>query len=574
MSHLINQKLQVARAHLDEVTKELHSLVVLTGNQEMAEMVSDLRNRLHEPFMFVIVGEVKAGKSSFINALLDTGKEVTKVAPQPMTDTIQQIVYGEEEEIISINEYLKKILLPVEILNDIAIVDTPGTNTIIEHHQEITEKFIPAADLVVFVFEAKNPYRQSAWQFFDFINEEWHRKVIFILQQKDLMSAEDLQVNIEGLKDYAIKKGINQPVIFAVSAKDEQEDKKENSGFEPLRAYIHTNITGGNAPKLKLQNSVSTSQNILSRIGKGIDLREEQWKADKAFREEVAETLNQQEDKSGYQVGVLVENLLGSYDRITGNAEKELRSELSFFSLLRRSIASIFSRKASPKERLEKLAKNLEKDLRQGLENKLNSGVTDLADRIQQMIKLIDLKIKSSETILKNDLELFSEFAEKRSSILRDLQDAFQDLINNSENFAREMLFPKEAGLSPNLATGSGIAAIGIILMAWTQTVVFDITGGVLTTIGVLFAGVSTQMKKRQVLNGYKIEVGKGRDELESKVKSRLLEYIKSLKNRIEHQFEPFDEMIQQESKTIENLRTQHKKIEGRLEELGNQLSF
>ena len=64
------------------------------NNASLSEMVSDLRNRIHEPFMFVIVGEVKAGKSSFVNALLGTGKEICKVVLQPMTDTIQQILYG------------------------------------------------------------------------------------------------------------------------------------------------------------------------------------------------------------------------------------------------------------------------------------------------------------------------------------------------------------------------------------------------------------------------------------------------------------------------------------------------
>ena len=52
--------------------------------------------------------------------------------------------------------FLKKIFHPVEILREIAIVDTPGTNAIVAHHQEITEGFVPAADLIVFVFEAKN----------------------------------------------------------------------------------------------------------------------------------------------------------------------------------------------------------------------------------------------------------------------------------------------------------------------------------------------------------------------------------------------------------------------------------
>jgi small GTP-binding protein len=215
---LINKHLQAYRAQVDEIVKDLHELAIRIGSEELTQTVSDLRSRIHEPFMFVIVGEVKAGKSSFINALLDTGKEVTKVAPQPMTDTIQQILYGEEAEQVQINPYLKKILLPVDILKEIAIVDTPGTNTIVEHHQEITESFIPASDLIVFVFEAKNPYRQSAWQFFDYIHSDWRKKIIFVLQQKDLMPAEDLEVNRKGVMEYAEKQGIKDPVVFTVSA--------------------------------------------------------------------------------------------------------------------------------------------------------------------------------------------------------------------------------------------------------------------------------------------------------------------------------------------------------------------
>ncbi|MEK7256748.1 MAG: dynamin family protein, partial [Bacteroidota bacterium] len=170
MPEIINQKLHSLRSQVSQIVKDLHDLTTEIGHEELARTVSDLRNRIEEPFMFVIVGEVKAGKSSFINALLSTGKEICRVAPQPMTDTIQQVVYGEKEAEVVLSPYLKKIYQPVEILREIAIVDTPGTNTIVEHHQEITERFVPASDLIVFVFEAKNPYRQSAWEFFDFIH--------------------------------------------------------------------------------------------------------------------------------------------------------------------------------------------------------------------------------------------------------------------------------------------------------------------------------------------------------------------------------------------------------------------
>jgi GTPase SAR1 family protein len=573
MSDLINQNIQSFRAQIDEIVKDLHELTLKIGHENLAKTLSDLRNRIHEPFMFVIVGEVKSGKSSFINALLDTGREITKVAPQPMTDTIQQILYGEEEEIITMNPYLKKILLPVDILQEIAIVDTPGTNTIIEHHQEITESFIPASDLIVFVFEAKNPYRQSAWAFFDYIHEEWRRKVIFVLQQKDLMPDEDLAINVQGVVDQAQKKGLEDPQVFAVSAKLEQAGQPEESGFLPVRQYIQQNITGGKAPVLKMQNSIATSQNINQRILEGLQTRQAQWEADVAFRQDIRETLEHQEKKSNKQVDVLVENMLAGYDRITNKTADELKGGLNFFSLLKRSFTSIFSKKESAKEWLEGLAGQLETDLHEELNRKLQDGIGDLADSIQQMAKLIDLKIRSSQTILRNDHELFSDIAERRNNVIRELQEAFQQFISRAESFTDEELFPDKKTLSPNLAAGSGIAVIGLILTAVTNLSVLDITGGVLSAIGFLFAGVSTRVKRRKIIDGFEREIGKGRIRLADEVEEKLKIYIHNLKERIDGNFKKFDHLLEKEKTQIAELTTQQGDIGRRLEQLQNELS-
>ena len=183
MMKVIDEKLQEQKGELKHVLQRLQQFTHRISHGESARILADLRDRIDEPFMFVIVGEVKAGKSSFINALLGE-PDLCAVAPSPMTDTIQQILYGEVLKTEEVSPYFKRIYQPSEILKDIAIVDTPGTNTIIAHHQEITERFIPGADLIVFVFESKNPYRQSAWDFFDFMHEEWHKKIVFVLQQK------------------------------------------------------------------------------------------------------------------------------------------------------------------------------------------------------------------------------------------------------------------------------------------------------------------------------------------------------------------------------------------------------
>lgn len=574
MENIINQKLKVHKGEIDEIVKELHQLTINIGHDELAKTVSDLRNRINEPFMFVIVGEVKAGKSSFINALLDTGKDICKVAPSPMTDTIQQIIYGETEEIITINPYLKRILQPVDILKEIAIVDTPGTNTIADHHQEITEGFIPASDLIVFVFESKNPYRQSAWEFFDYIHDDWRKKIIFVLQQKDLMEPDDLAINTNGVKEHAIKKGISNPNVFAVSAKQELEGLKEESGFLAIRDYIKDNITDGKAPFLKLENNIETSKNINERIFNGLLERKEQWQADVHFRNDIKDTLSKQELKSKSQVDFLVENLIASYDRITHKTEKELSEGLGFFSLVKRSFSSMFSKKQSAKEWLEGIAKQLETEMNVELKNKLNDGVVDIADSIQNMAKMIDLKIKGSSTILKNNHDIYSDIAERRANVLKDLQDAFSKFLSASENFTGQELFPEKNTLSPNVATGSGIAIIGGILTTLSTMTVFDITGGILTTIGLLFAGVSVGRQRKKVLSGYNVEIAKGRNQLEEEVSEKLKAYILNIKNKIDNNFIEFDTILENEEQQILDLEAKHQSISSRLDKIKNQIEL
>ncbi|MCB0522881.1 MAG: dynamin family protein [Saprospiraceae bacterium] len=569
---IINQRTLALRAQCEDIVKDLQQLSQEIGHKELAATVGELRNRMTEPFMFVIVGEVKAGKSSFVNALLDAGKEICAVAPQPMTDTIQQILYGENEETITVNPYLKKIFLPVDILKEIAIVDTPGTNSIVERHQEITENFIPASDLVIFVFEAKNPYRQSAWDFFDFINKEWHKKIIFVLQQKDLMNEEDLSVNTKGLYDYAVKKGLAEPVIFSVSAKDEIEGRFDRSNFSAIRDHIRTHVTGGRGASLKLKNNVDTTRQILERVKTDLDTRQKQFELDTEFRNDIHQTLDNQEKKSNHHVSLLIENLLNGYDRITKQTGRELSDGLSFPAMLKRSFMGIFSKQASVGEWLDGLAKKLETQLNAELRNKLNDGVVDLADSVQQMAKMIDLKIKSSNSVVKGDAYIFETISEKRAITLKELQEAFSRFMSRSENFADARLFPENANVSPNIAAGSGAALVGMILAAATNVAVLDITGGVLTGIGILFAGITAGVQKRKIVKGYQDEIAAGKTQMQEVLESKLRGYVRTIKGRINENFDELDALLENEKSQISDFKERWEKITTRLNELDKSL--
>ncbi|WP_236974945.1 dynamin family protein [Membranihabitans maritimus] len=554
MTSLTNKKLLPYYERIKDVVVKLGIQAAKIDNSDTQATVDQLKLRIDEPFLFVIVGEVKAGKSSFINALLSSQEELCAVAPDPKTDTIQQIKYGKNRDEIKINDHLKQIYYPEPILKEISIVDTPGTNTIIENHQQITERFVPISDLVVFVFEAKNPYRQSAWDFLKFINEEWKKKVIFILQQKDLINEKDLSTNIKGVINHASGQGVPNPEVFAVSALDELEGQTEKSGFKKLREYILSNITGAKALISKIQNLLELINTLNNKINDGLQARKQQFESDRAFRKDVDETITNHVHNAEKQVDTLVGNILTGYDKATLISERELKEGLSFMRLIKKSFKSIFSKKESPQAWLESIKDELEKNLKDEMTNRLQDGVNDLADNIQNMAKVVELKILKNKTVLKDNDELFGHIAEKRRLVIEDLKNSFQNFIKDTENFGNKDLIAQSQSISPGIATGSGLAVIGIILTAVTNGAVFDITGGLITTLGILFAGITTGIKRRKILKTFSREVIDTRKKIEGELSQKLNEYILIIKTKIEEQFTDFDKLLKNEKEEIQNM--------------------
>src|SRR5215212_448591 len=137
----LRSELETALAGLLKLSSEMRrdpaALDTLQG------LLTDVR----EPLLFVVVGEVKAGKSSLLNAIF--GQEFAKVDVLPATDKVYIFKYSEAESTVEVSPHLTERHQPIEFLRDFNVVDTPGTNTIVPEHQTITETFIPRADLVL-----------------------------------------------------------------------------------------------------------------------------------------------------------------------------------------------------------------------------------------------------------------------------------------------------------------------------------------------------------------------------------------------------------------------------------------
>jgi small GTP-binding protein len=252
----------------------LTALLKIAGEMQREPAVLDtLQNMLKdvcEPLLFVVVGEVKAGKSSLLNALF--GQEFCKVDVLPATDRIYIFKHGSREQTIDVSAQITERYLPIKFLEDFNLVDTPGTNTMVAEHQTITENFVPRANLILFVFSVVNPWGASAWELLRFVNQKWLKNVVFVLQQADLRDPAEVEVIERHLRETAQQKLGFVPPIFAVSAREaflartSGADKSrlwEESRFGPLEQHISRMVDESKDGLPKLISTCQTATVIL-----------------------------------------------------------------------------------------------------------------------------------------------------------------------------------------------------------------------------------------------------------------------------------------------------------------------
>jgi len=553
---LINENFSIYKYKLIDFLKELHQFTIDSDNPDFQNIVSDLRSNINEPFLFVVVGEVKAGKSSFINALLKD--DICKVDAAPCTDVVQKLEYSELRNETSLSEFYKRIGVPAEILKSIAIVDTPGTNTIIKHHQEITQKFVPNSDLVLFVFPAKNPHTQSAWDLLDYVSEEWKKKVVFILQQSDLARPDELSINIEKVKEYAIQRGISSPIVFATSAILELEGK-ENSGFEDVRNFVHDTITGGKHLKLKLLSSLDTAQQVITKTNVSLDQLKNALDRDLVFVDKIKQRLETGEKHSKYEIKSLVERLVSNYDKISYEVKDEFEEGLSIISLFKRTFGAFFNKENSIKNWISELQNKFENKLKTSFEQIADDGAKHFLNGIRQLLQnLIDeLDIKEQQKIKKD--ELYIKIGEERGEVIQNVKTKVTDLLSN-DSFTT-FLNSNPSNLAPT-AMGAGLlTVIGAVILSTTQVVFLDITGGILTGAGLLIAGGVLIFKKSKIIREFKGGLDSGKEKFDKELSEKLNGKLSLIYEDINRTFIPFYEFTEAENNRLLPLIEKSKRV-------------
>lgn len=567
---LLNEKYSACKARLNELLQQLQQLALDVGGHEQREIARNLGAKLNEPFLFVVVGEVKSGKSSFINALLQ--EAICKVDPAPCTDRVQQIVYAEKNEAQESSQHFIRLGRPLEILKTIAIVDTPGTNTVIERHQEITEKFIPYSDLVIFVFPARNPHTQSAWNLLAFVSEEWHRKVIFVLQQADTASEHELDINIKSVHEYARKRNIHSPRLFCTSAKWEAE-KDSRSGFDQIRAFIRETVTGGRHYGQKLQANVTSAEQVAGSLKKNLAGQKQQLDIDLKVQEKIQTRLSLGKDKSTYEIDALIQLLVSNYNRIANYIKEDFREGLSLTSIISKSFAAIFKGDKSIEAWIASLRKRFEEKLTASIEEVSRDGARHFMESINLLLHDLLATLENSKLPRTREIELLTKVGESRLEVIDDVASRVANLMKDESflNALTPAMTMQDVGKA--FVGGGSLAVLGTIIALSTKAMFLDITGGAVAASGLAIAGGTLFARKKSIIKKFNEDLDKNEERFAAELRNKLSAKLKLIYDRIDREFEPLYQHVDQEKRRIIPLVERNEALLQQLRKLSEEIN-
>jgi GTPase Era involved in 16S rRNA processing len=532
-------------------------------------LLTDVR----EPLLFVVVGEVKAGKSSLLNALF--GQEFAKVDVLPATDRVYIFRHGAEEKSVEVSPQLTERYLPIPFLEDFHVVDTPGTNTMVPEHQTITEGFVPRADVVLFVFSVTNPWSQSGWQLLDLVQKKWLKKVVFVLQQADLRDPSEIEVIYRHLQDTAMRKLGFAPPIFAVSARKAllartgaiaRDELWQESGFGALEDQINRMVTESGVRFVKLQSTASTAGVILNEVVDEIHGSMETIARDEKHLGRVNEFLQVRKDQTLRQVAGFLRGVEQACRECARQGTRLLEEKLSFWKTWR----LVWSREQWQHDFQTEVEAKLRQTVEPQVENAVQLLETDLRSLWPQLQDAIEAQFASEgKTRMRKTIP---DFARQRRELLQSIELTLAERV--AGRAIEEQLADMFRQTAAWLRLPAGIAAGGAIItaiVAMSSASVADVTG-VLAASAAIFGTIVAFTQRRKILVAYEREMEKKRDELVHAIEQQMRHAIDLFYKEIGVAFEPLAAFCITERKRYEPLVEQADSLKEQLGGIARQL--
>jgi len=384
----------------------------------------DALRELRKPFLFLVVGEVNAGKSSFFNGLF--GRELCATGDLPVTKKVVHYRWGRvgaEEEGGEAWEFRSE---PEGFLRDFELVDTPGTDFRTNSHLAVIEDYLRKADVIFFVFPVGNPWGAATWQLAARMPSEQLPNAAFVVQQSDLRESGDLEVIMGHMRTLGEQKTGLIPEIFPVSARMAREAKMttpmvshlwRKSGYAPVERFISERVNRNEERREVLREVRMATQETLRKIESHIEERTDSLDSDQRF---LAELENEVDDRRESQATLLSARLadLGGVFLGQGQlATRELGRRMSFFQ----SLVSLFQR--------EKLPLGIERDLTEAVKESIAEQTGRDGD---ELVRSCRAHWKTVEPRIRENLAVSPPDFRKETEDLAGTRERFAERLSES----------------------------------------------------------------------------------------------------------------------------------------------
>ncbi|HEX4084863.1 MAG TPA: dynamin family protein [Chthoniobacteraceae bacterium] len=545
----------------------------LHASAEMLDTLQGLNASLKEPFLFVVMGEVKAGKSTVLNALF--GREFCRADVLPATDRIYLFKYATEARDVPVNEHLTECYRPNSFLRDFNIVDTPGTNTIVAEHQKIAEEFVPMADLVLFVFSITNPWGASAWEFLDLIHRRWKKNIIFILQQSDLRNAEEIKAVRDHLEQTAREKLGSCPPIFPVSAKTAFQAKTGDpaqraplmaqSHFDDLEKHIGQTIDTGESTGGKLRSICQSALVIVRELAEKAKGAFATIQKDNDRIQQLGGVLEERKEQSLRQVGGVLWSLAQNFERTQRKSEELLAERLSWGS----TFQLIFRKQKWHSEFQQSIDQQLRETLKRQIANSIELLETDLKAVWKQLHENIQ-KTFASEV---PSPPAPPDFINERDQLLKRIELTLMERMSGQA--IEEQMTRMFDDAAVWMRVPAGIAVLGgaaaAVAASLAQAMIFDITGTLAAAAAVSGLAV-TVVKRARILAEFRKQMSDKREEILSPVEDHLRHAIGLFYQELGATFQPLQAFCAAQRKVYDPILTRLKQLDETFGRLASQL--
>ncbi len=465
-------------------------LVRLDAPGDEAETLRRSVRQLDELFLLVVVGEFNAGKSAFVNALL--GQGVLEEGVTPTTTRLGVLTYGPVVARQAAAEGADRVTAPVDLLREISIVDTPGTNAVQREHEALTRDFVPRSDLVLFVTSADRPFTESERAFLESVRD-WGKKIVVAVNKIDILESEpDRKRVLEFVQDNARKLLGTVPRVFPVSARQAQRAKAAGdaaaltaSGFQALEEYVTRTLDERERVRLKLLNPLGVGRQVLDRQQERADVR-------RAVLREDFETV---QDLDG-QLALYGEDLARDFRFRLADVEKELlemeRRGHDFFDETLRigRIFDLLSHRKIKRAFEEKVVGELPRVVERQVEQVVEWMVDSDLRQWRSMVDHLERRRRQHEDRIVGSMS--AGFEHDRTRLLEEARRAAQRAL---ESYDRDLESDRLAdsvrvAVAGTAALQVGALGLGTIVTMVASTAAVDMTGilaaGALSAIGLL----------------------------------------------------------------------------------------